>query len=40
MNMQPTSFKHTATRGALVVGASWLNSGIANALFAPVSTGS
>jgi hypothetical protein len=40
MNMHHTSFKHTAARGALVVGASWLNSGIANALFAPVFTGS
>ena len=40
MNMHPTSFKHTASRGALVIGASWLNSGIANALFAPVFTGS
>ena len=39
MNMHPTSFKHTAARGALVIGASWLNSGIANALFAPVFTG-
>jgi hypothetical protein len=40
MNMHPTSFKHTAARGALVVGASWLNSGIANPRFAPVFTGS
>jgi hypothetical protein len=40
MNMHRTSFKHTAARGALAVGASWLNSGIANALFAPVFTGS
>ena len=39
MNTQPTSFKYTAARGALVMRASWLNSGIANALFAPVFTG-
>ena len=34
MTLVHTSVKHTAARGALVVGASWLGSA-ANTLFAP-----
>ena len=33
-----TSVEHTAARGALVVGAAWLDS-MANLRFAPVFTG-
>jgi hypothetical protein len=39
MNATYTSIKHAAPRRALVIGASRLGLGAANAMFAPVCTG-